>query len=119
MYTYFKIRNFRCFQDLELGNLALVNLIAGTNNVGKTALLEAIFLHGGAYNPGLTLKVNAFRGIETIALSPGAWLEHPLSSFFNQFDASKTIELMGEDTVLGHRKLRLKAVGRSLESAQV
>ncbi len=119
MYTSFKIRNFRCFQELELDDLAQVNLIAGVNNVGKTTLLEAIFLHGGAYNPVLTLILNAFRGIENISLSHGTWREHPLSSFFNRFDASKTIELISEDTIVGHRIVRLKALGEPLGSAMV
>ncbi|MBN1565485.1 MAG: AAA family ATPase, partial [Anaerolineae bacterium] len=43
MYTSFHIKNFRGFRDLTLDGLARVNLIAGGNNVGKTALLEAIF----------------------------------------------------------------------------
>ncbi|MGH9762058.1 MAG: AAA family ATPase, partial [Blastocatellia bacterium] len=38
------IKSFRLFEDLELGNLPHVNLIAGANNTGKTALLEAILL---------------------------------------------------------------------------
>ena len=45
MYRSFRIKNFRCFKDLSIDNLERVNLIAGANNVGKTALLEAIFLH--------------------------------------------------------------------------
>jgi AAA ATPase-like protein len=38
------IKNFRLFQDLELDSLNRVNLIAGENNSGKTALLEALYL---------------------------------------------------------------------------
>ena len=38
------IKNFRCFDDLTIGPLARVNLIAGRNNVGKTALLEALWI---------------------------------------------------------------------------
>lgn len=37
-----KIHNYRIFKDLELKGLRRVNLIAGKNNTGKTALLEAI-----------------------------------------------------------------------------
>jgi len=117
VYTSFKIRNFRCFQELELDDLALVNLIAGTNNVGKTALLEAMFLHCGAYNPELILRLNAFRGIRTEELSSEYWIEYLLSSLFNQFDISKSIDLMGKDTVTGRRSLRLRAVGKLLELA--
>jgi hypothetical protein len=38
------IKNFRLFQDLKLDSLNRVNLIAGENDSGKTALLEALYL---------------------------------------------------------------------------
>jgi AAA15 family ATPase/GTPase len=63
MYTSFEITNFRCFDHLKLDNLARVNLIAGKNNVGKTALLEALFVHCGAYNPELAVRLNSFHRI--------------------------------------------------------
>ncbi|NJL56979.1 AAA family ATPase [bacterium] len=39
-----KIENFRCFQSFELQQLGRVNLLVGTNNSGKTSILEAIQL---------------------------------------------------------------------------
>jgi AAA15 family ATPase/GTPase len=36
------IQNYRLFKDLKIDKLGQVNLIAGKNNTGKTALLEAI-----------------------------------------------------------------------------
>ena len=39
-----KIENFKCFENLEITGFKRVNLFGGKNNVGKTALLEAIFL---------------------------------------------------------------------------
>jgi AAA15 family ATPase/GTPase len=48
MLRSFTIKNFRCFKDLTVEPLERVNLIAGANNVGKTALLEAIFMFIGA-----------------------------------------------------------------------
>ncbi|MCL2622336.1 MAG: AAA family ATPase [Planctomycetaceae bacterium] len=39
-----KIRNFRAFEDLKISTLGRVNLIVGNNNVGKTSLLEAVWL---------------------------------------------------------------------------
>jgi len=38
------INNFKCFKKFELNQISRVNLIGGQNNVGKTALLEAIEL---------------------------------------------------------------------------
>ncbi|MEM1041347.1 MAG: ATP-binding protein [Bacteroidota bacterium] len=39
------IENFRAFKRLEVKELGRVNLIVGKNNVGKTALLEALWLY--------------------------------------------------------------------------
>ncbi len=47
MYKSFRVKNFRCFKDLQINDLGRVNLIAGKNNVGKTALLEAMYLLSG------------------------------------------------------------------------
>jgi AAA15 family ATPase/GTPase len=40
-----EINNFRCFDRLKVSGCKRINLISGKNNVGKTALLEAIFLN--------------------------------------------------------------------------
>ena len=50
MYTSFRVQNFRGFKDLCLDDLARVNLIAGKNNTGKSALLEAIMTYTGEYD---------------------------------------------------------------------
>jgi AAA15 family ATPase/GTPase len=42
MITTLKIENFRLFKNLEIQDLKRVNLFAGKNNSGKTALLEAL-----------------------------------------------------------------------------
>ena len=44
------IRNYRIFKELKNGDqLSRINLIAGSNNSGKTSLLEAIFLLSGGW----------------------------------------------------------------------
>ncbi len=65
MYKTFKVRNFRGLRNLDIDSLERVNLIAGKNNVGKTALLEALFLHSGPNVPGLGAAVNGFRGLQS------------------------------------------------------
>ena len=40
-----KIENFKLFEKIEVKDLKMVNLISGKNNIGKTALLEAINLN--------------------------------------------------------------------------
>lgn len=110
MYHSFTVRNFRCFHELAVTDLERVNLIAGLNNVGKTALLEALFLHCGAYNPQLALRLNAFRGIEEVKVEFTRWAETPWDSLFTDFDTSKHVELISDNEATGHRLLQLKVV---------
>jgi AAA15 family ATPase/GTPase len=119
MYKSFEIKDFRCFQELKIEGLNLVNLIAGVNNIGKTALLEALFIYCGAYNPELTLRINAFRGIELIKFELSRWAETPWDSIFRDFDTTKTIELAGEKEKNGRRILRLKIVRKAEELASI
>lgn len=45
-----EIKGYRCFEHLTVEKLGRVNLIVGKNNVGKTALLEALWLYAnGGY----------------------------------------------------------------------
>lgn len=44
MITSMHVKNFKCFKDLEVKDLGRFNLIGGQNNVGKTSLLEAVYL---------------------------------------------------------------------------
>ena len=51
------IEHFRGFSSFKIDQLARINLIVGKNNVGKTALLEALFLLSGPYNPSNALTI--------------------------------------------------------------
>ena len=53
MLNSFFIKNFRLFKYLELPELGRVNLIAGANGSGKSALLEAIRLYASNADPGV------------------------------------------------------------------
>ena len=110
MFTSFEAKNFRGFRDLVISELSRVNLIAGMNNVGKTSLLEALFVHCGAYNPELALTINSIRGIEEVKLEYQKSAEFPWNSLFNLFDAKQTIELRSEHLTEGSRVLRLREV---------
>lgn len=87
MYRSFTIKNFRCFDELTVEGMGRINLIAGKNNVGKTALLEALWVHSGAVNPDLAVRLDAFRGMEQQTL------EGFLGSIFRGFDRDLTIEM--------------------------
>ena len=62
MYMSFRAENYRCFEDLTVEPLERVNLVAGKNNVGKTALLETLWLHHEYHNPSLAYWTNVARG---------------------------------------------------------
>lgn len=52
------IKNFRGFDLLEINGFAKINLFVGANNVGKTSILEALFMLSGLTNPCMW-KANA------------------------------------------------------------
>lgn len=87
MYTSFSIKNFRCIKDMTVEPLARVNLIAGMNNMGKTAFLEALWLHSGPNLPDLGDRLARFRGI------PGQDPGRLMHDLFYDFDPSRTITL--------------------------
>ncbi|MCX7974077.1 MAG: AAA family ATPase [Candidatus Aminicenantes bacterium] len=119
MYKSFNISDFRCFENFFIENLDRINLIVGKNNVGKTALLEAIFLHCGAYNPELAFRVNAFRGIESIKIELTGWSETPWDSLFHNFDSTRTIEISGENNISGIKRLRIKIPRKPAELKKI
>jgi AAA15 family ATPase/GTPase len=110
MIKTFEIRNFRCFRELKLSSIERVNLITGVNNVGKTCLLEALFLFSGAYNPELTITVNALRGLDKYKLEVTPWAETPWDSLFKDFNISDHIEIIGENDLTGKRILHLRII---------
>ena len=57
----FKAVHYRCIDGLFLPHLSKLNLITGINGVGKTALIEAMWLFAGRYNPSLLFNVNVQR----------------------------------------------------------
>lgn len=56
-----RIQNFRCFQELSVTGLAPITLFGGKNNSGKSAILEAVFLHFGHRNPNVFFALAAGR----------------------------------------------------------
>ena len=107
MYHSFEIKNFRGLENLTIEGLERINLIAGKNNVGKTALLEALWIHHGAVIPELALRVDSFRGLDA-----GDSQEFMGNLFFG-FDHSLVIELSAKgDWGGGPRRLRMSLQDR-------
>ena len=68
-----RIRRFRGFDDLQIDGLSRINLVAGRNNAGKSTLLEAIFLLGGAGDPHNALNTHIVRMQPGAASPPSVW----------------------------------------------
>ena len=95
MYKSFRMKNFRCFRDLQINGLGRVNLIAGPNNTGKTALMEAMYLHTRPFSPTELSNLQQVRGIEFSDNNrTSSWRQ-----FFYRLDSGKTIEIEGHHDI--------------------
>lgn len=56
-----KINRFRGIEYLEIERFSRINLLLGKNNVGKTSIVEAVFLLTGMSNPTLPNLINVIR----------------------------------------------------------
>ena len=90
MYRSFTIKNFRCFDELTVEGMGRINLIAGKNNVGKTALLEALWVHSWPFEPDFGLRIDMLRGLNVT--DPDSFM----SNLFHGFDREITIQLKAE-----------------------
>lgn len=82
------IKNFRCLEDFRVERLGRLNLIVGSNNSGKSTVLEALRIYAGNANRYLLLDL-ARGHDETYRLNPAdaadddADFEAPLQDFFS------------------------------------
>lgn len=105
MYRSFTIKNFRCFDELTVEGMGRINLIAGKNNVGKTALLEALWVHSsGIAEPERILLLDAARGAGV------ANTDTTIDSLFFHFDQALNIELISTRVPnYGYRRIEITA----------
>ena len=71
--TSFRAVHYRSIDGLSLPHLSQANLVTGVNGIGKTALLEAMWLFAGRYNPMLLWNANVQRSANPV-LDPVARL---------------------------------------------
>ncbi len=67
------IRNFRGLSCIDLDDLGAFNVLLGANDVGKTSILEAVFLLSGFPNLELLIRIQNLRNYlvqDAYALSP-------------------------------------------------
>lgn len=114
MYTSFRVQNFRCFRDLRLNDLGRVNLIAGKNNAGKTALLEAMYIHT-ELSPPVLFNLQQARGLDV----PNDNLPTYWKQYFYGMDSTAPIEIDGQGTFSSEfSKLSITEIVNTAEDAR-
>ncbi|MEL6458393.1 MAG: ATP-binding protein [Cyanobacteria bacterium J06621_15] len=91
------IHNYRAFKEFNVDGLARVNLIVGSNNSGKTSLLEAIYLLVNQNNPLSLIDLLENRGEIAFAKSykyfnDNYQLKHIFSNHLLNFNQNIEIE---------------------------
>ncbi len=56
-----EVSNFRGFDHIKIDHLAKLNVFVGANNVGKSSILESVFMLCGMGNPLMPSRVNYWR----------------------------------------------------------
>ena len=113
MYKSFRVKNFRCFKDLQINDLGRVNLIAGKNNSGKTALMEAMLLLTIPLTPHLLSDLHNTRGLE----DAGQNRREVWQQFFLGRDTSLDIDIRGNDDAFNGEIRHLTVAEHATEKA--
>ncbi|WP_298273235.1 ATP-binding protein [Geobacter sp.] len=90
MITKLKIEGFKGFEELEVSRLSRISLLGGRNNVGKTSILEALFMFHDRLNPQMILRQFALRGVGAISFDP----ESMWAPVFYNYDLNKKISIV-------------------------
>src|ERR1019366_7298918 len=109
------VENFRCYEHLKIDKCARLNVIVGPNGVGKTALLESIFLPLCA-STEVPVRLRVQRGIDAALGGSRTRIENSLwGDFFYRGDFGRTITLHVDGDGVDNRTLSMRrAVSTSL-----
>ena len=90
------IENFRGFESFKMEDLGRITLVSGKNNVGKSTLLEALFLAMDHTSNDSFMKINGFRGSSVSGIQT-LW-----ESLFYAMDTDRqiTIKIVEPDSTL-------------------
>lgn len=71
-----EISNFRGFDHIKIDRLARLNVFVGANNVGKSSILESVFMLCGMGNPLMPARVNYWRAQAVNSMESTKYLFH-------------------------------------------
>lgn len=105
-----EISGFRGLERLELDELGTFNLLLGANDVGKTSVLEAIFLLAGCANPLLAITIQNWRNFRVNDFDD-------LALFFHDLDVDASIRLAAHSSgAIELQELTLSAEQEKIET---
>ena len=107
MFERISVNNYRGFNDVTVGGLGRINLVAGRNNAGKTALLEAIWLLCGAADPRMAVHSHIVRLDRAPGERPSWMAETYWKPFFHGLDTSRNVTVSGYHESVGDMKLEI------------
>ena len=90
MLTSLTVKNFRNLRSVTLERLGRLTLIGGKNGVGKTALLEALWMFSGPDLPRISWSISSYRGLP----SPG--LDAVFHDMFRDYGIENSIKITAE-----------------------
>ena len=114
MYNSFRVKNFRCFKDLQLNDLGRVNLIAGKNNTGKTALLEAMYLLSEPLSAQVLFDLQKVRGLAP----PNRDLRTYWGQFFFNMNSTVPIQVESKSKSV-HREVKITELLNNAENQEL
>ena len=104
-----EIHRFRGLSELDLDRLGRFNVLLGANDVGKTSVLEAIFLLTGFVNLQLPIRVQDWRNL------PIDTFDH-FKALFHDLDPERPIDLVGHSAgTVVRRGLKISAPYTEME----
>ena len=111
MFERINVRNYRGFGDVTVGGLGRINLVAGRNNAGKTALLEAVWLLCGAANARMAVSSHVVRLVRPLA-EPPIWTAETYAEtywkpFFHGLDTGRSLTVSGRHASIGDMNLEI------------
>ena len=123
-----EINNFRCFQKLRVKGCSPINVIVGENGVGKTALMEAIFL-ALCSNPQKGVLLRQYRGNDPqFSGDAAAIVEALYAEFFYRQDLTQRPQILLKGSgaearqlsiIRGRADVRIPAGAKSSAEAEI
>ncbi|MCK4260311.1 MAG: AAA family ATPase [Halanaerobiales bacterium] len=102
MFKNISIKGFRGITTVEINDFRRINVFVGKNNCGKTTILEGMYLLSNPTNPKAFLRINAFRGLESVT-------EDSYIMLCNKLNIDSNVEFSGDlKGNIGKRSLSIK-----------